>query len=44
MDDRAAVGFGLILVSLVLVLGIIPVPRLPIVPRLAGMARAILPV
>jgi drug/metabolite transporter (DMT)-like permease len=37
------VGFGLILVSLVLVLGIVPVPRLPIVARLAGMARAILP-
>ena len=37
-------GFGLILVSLVLVLGIVVVPRPPIVARVAGLARAILPI
>ncbi len=37
-------GFGLILVSLVLVLGIVTVPRPPIVARVAGLARAILPI
>ena len=37
-------GFGLILVSLVLVLGIVAVPRPPIAARVAGLARAVLPI